>query len=73
MKVTVTKPFSVEVNHPSDAMEGVLGKRPWHGPPQAADDRVDYLEASKRTVSADESPGAHVEVYDLEYRNQSAG
>jgi len=48
-----------------DAMEGVLGKRPWHGPPQAADDRVDYLATSKRTVGADESPGAHIEVYDL--------
>jgi NTP pyrophosphatase (non-canonical NTP hydrolase)/Holliday junction resolvase RusA-like endonuclease len=48
-----------------DAMEDVLGKRPWHGPAQAADDRVDYLEASKRSVSVGESPGAHVEVYDL--------
>jgi NTP pyrophosphatase (non-canonical NTP hydrolase)/Holliday junction resolvase RusA-like endonuclease len=48
-----------------DAMEGVLGLRPWKGSPQAADDRVDYLEASKRTVSADESPGARIEIYDL--------
>ncbi len=48
-----------------DAMEGVLGLRPWHGPRQAADDRVDYLEASKRTVGDGESPGAHIEVYDL--------
>jgi Holliday junction resolvase RusA-like endonuclease len=48
-----------------DAMEGVLGKRPWQGPPQVADDRVDYLAASKRTVGVGESPGAHIEVYDL--------
>jgi NTP pyrophosphatase (non-canonical NTP hydrolase) len=48
-----------------DAMEGVLGVRPFHGPTQAADDRVDYLEASKRTVGDGEAPGAHIEVYDL--------
>jgi Holliday junction resolvase RusA-like endonuclease len=48
-----------------DAMEGVLGLRPWKGSPQAADDRVDYLEASKRTVRDRESPGAPIEVYDL--------
>jgi Holliday junction resolvase RusA-like endonuclease len=48
-----------------DAMEGVLGLRPWQGPLQAADDRVDYLEASKCTVRDGESPGAHIEVYDL--------
>jgi NTP pyrophosphatase (non-canonical NTP hydrolase) len=48
-----------------DAMEGVVGVRAWHGPTQAADDRVDYLEASKRTIQHGESPGAHIEVYDL--------
>jgi len=48
-----------------DAMEGVLGARLWHRPRQAADDRVDYLEASKRTVRDGESPGAHIELYDL--------
>jgi hypothetical protein len=48
-----------------DAMEGVLGVRPFHGPTQVADDRVDYLEASKRTIQHGESPGAHIEVYDL--------
>ena len=48
-----------------DAMEGVLGVRTWHGPAQVADDRVDYLEASKRTIQHGESPGAHIEVYDL--------
>ena len=49
-----------------DAMEGALGVRPWHGPAQVADDRVDYLEASKRTIQHGESPGAHIEVYDLD-------
>jgi Holliday junction resolvase RusA-like endonuclease len=48
-----------------DAMEGVLGVQSWHGPTQVADDRVDYLEASKHTIQAGESPGARIEVYDL--------
>lgn len=48
-----------------DAMEGVFGIRPWRGPHQAADDRVDYLEASKRMVRAGEAPGARIEVFDL--------
>src|SRR4051794_27165543 len=34
-----------------DAMEGVFGLRKWKGQAQAADDRVDHLEASKRTVN----------------------
>lgn len=41
-----------------DAMEDAFGFRAWKGPAQAADDRVDHLEASKRTVSAGEAPGA---------------
>jgi Holliday junction resolvase RusA-like endonuclease len=45
-----------------DAMEGVFGLRPWNGPNQAADDRVDHLEACKRTVNSDELPGARIEV-----------
>jgi hypothetical protein len=45
-----------------DAMEGVFGSRYWRGPAQAADDRVDHLEASKRTVRENENPGARVEV-----------
>jgi Holliday junction resolvase RusA-like endonuclease len=45
-----------------DAMEGVFGGRPWRGPAQAADDRVDHLEASKRTVHVGEAPGARIEV-----------
>jgi hypothetical protein len=45
-----------------DAMEAVFGLREWNGPAQAADDRVDQLEASKRTVSAGELPGARIEI-----------
>jgi hypothetical protein len=45
-----------------DAMEGVFGGRAWRGPVQAADDRVDHLEASKRTVRCGEAPGARIEV-----------
>jgi hypothetical protein len=45
-----------------DAMEGVFGLRAWKGPAQAADDRVDHLEASKRTVSAGDLPGARIEI-----------
>jgi hypothetical protein len=45
-----------------DAVEGVFGLRAWKGPPQAADDRVDHLEASKRTVNAGELPGARIEI-----------
>jgi predicted RNase H-like nuclease len=48
-----------------DAMEGVFGLRRWAGPAQAADDRVDILHASKRTVTPDEPAGARIEVYDL--------
>jgi hypothetical protein len=45
-----------------DAMERVFGLRPGRGPTQAADDRVDHLEASKRTISGAEMPGARIEV-----------
>jgi Holliday junction resolvase RusA-like endonuclease len=45
-----------------DAMEGVFGRRPWQGPLQAADDHVDHLEASKRTVRTGEVPGARIEL-----------
>jgi hypothetical protein len=48
-----------------DAMEGVLGARPWRGLPQPADDRVDYLQASKRTIADGETAGARIEVFDL--------
>jgi predicted RNase H-like nuclease len=48
-----------------DAMEAVFGLRPWGGRPQAADDRVDYLQATKRTVRHGEPPGARIEVYAL--------
>jgi Holliday junction resolvase RusA-like endonuclease len=45
-----------------DAMEGVFGLRDWRGSPQAADDRIDHLDASKRTVRPGEPPGARIEV-----------
>ena len=45
-----------------DAMEGVFGLRAWRGPAQAADDRVDHLEAAKRTIRDGESPGARIEI-----------
>ncbi|MFD0903310.1 RusA family crossover junction endodeoxyribonuclease [Actinomadura sediminis] len=46
-----------------DAMEGVFGLRPWKGTPQPADGRVDRIEASKRLPSADERPGATIDVW----------
>jgi hypothetical protein len=45
-----------------DAMEGVFGAREWRGVPQPADDRVDHIDASKRTVRDGEAPGATIEV-----------
>jgi Holliday junction resolvase RusA-like endonuclease len=46
-----------------DAMEGVFGTRVWNGPVQAADDRVDRLEAVKRQPRAGEELGATTEVW----------
>lgn len=43
-----------------DAMEGVFGLRAYRGATQAADDRVDHLEATKRSVHDGESPGARI-------------
>jgi Holliday junction resolvase RusA-like endonuclease len=48
-----------------DAMEGVLGSRVWNGPPQCADDCVDYVEASKRTVQPGEEAGAVIEAWTI--------
>lgn len=48
-----------------DALEGVFGLRRWAGRPQAADDRVDHLVASKRTVDIEESPGATITIHVL--------
>lgn len=41
-----------------DAMEGVFGFRDWRGHPQAADDLVDEIHATKRTASPGEETGA---------------
>lgn len=46
-----------------DAMEGIFGLRAWNGRPQAADDRVDRLEAIKRRPRAGEAPGATIDVW----------
>jgi Holliday junction resolvase RusA-like endonuclease len=48
-----------------DALEGVFGHRPWRGLPQPADDRVDHLVASKRTVSEGEPSGATITIHVL--------
>jgi predicted RNase H-like nuclease len=50
-----------------DALDGVLGARPGrHACRQPDDERVDYLQASKRPATDTESPGARIRVYDLE-------
>jgi Holliday junction resolvase RusA-like endonuclease len=46
-----------------DAMKGVFGLRAWNGRPQAADDRVDRLEAVKRWPGDGEAPGATIDVW----------
>ena len=46
-----------------DAMEGIFGLRPKRGRPEAADDRVDALEAVKRYVREGEAPGARIDVW----------
>lgn len=46
-----------------DAMEGIFGLRAWNGRPQAADDRVDRLEAVKRRPRDGEVAGATIDVW----------
>ena len=46
-----------------DAMASVFGAREWRGAPQAADDRVDRIAASKRTARRGEEPGARIRVW----------
>ena len=48
-----------------DALDGVFGLRQWKGPAQAADDRVDHLTASKRTVGVGEPSGATITIHVL--------
>ena len=48
-----------------DAMSIVFGAREWRGSPQAADDRVDRITASKRTVELGEEPGARIRVWTI--------
>lgn len=49
-----------------DAMGLVFGVREWRGPDQAADDRVDELEASKRTVATAAECGADITVWAID-------
>ena len=46
-----------------DAMEGIFGLQTWKGPVQAADDRVDRLEAVKRLPHQGEPTGATIDVW----------
>jgi Holliday junction resolvase RusA-like endonuclease len=46
-----------------DAMEGVFGLRAWNGAPQAADDKVDRIEALKRLPREGEVVGATITVW----------
>jgi hypothetical protein len=46
-----------------DALEGIFGLRQWKGHPQAADDRVDRLEAVKRLPHKGELTGATIDVW----------
>lgn len=48
-----------------DAMAIVFGAREWRGGPQAADDRVDHITASKRAVRPGEEPGADIRVWTI--------
>jgi hypothetical protein len=53
------------INLTLDAMEGIFGLRTWKGPAQAADDRVDRLEAVKRLPHEGELTGATIDVWSL--------
>jgi hypothetical protein len=48
-----------------DALGGVIGWRAWNGRPQADDERIDRIVASKRTVTDREEPGARLRVVPL--------
>lgn len=53
-----------------DAMTSVFGVRKWLGRPQVADDRVDRITASKRTVGPGEEAGATIRVLTIAEREQ---
>jgi hypothetical protein len=48
-----------------DAMEGVLGLHRVQDPPQADDERIDYLEVLKRQARTGDERGAIIEVNEL--------
>jgi hypothetical protein len=52
-----------------DALKDVFGLRPGGGLPQPADDRVDHLTASKRTVEDGEPSGGTITIHVLEPEN----
>lgn len=45
-----------------DALGGVIRWRRWNGRPQADDERIDRVVASKRAVEPDEEAGARIRV-----------
>ncbi|WP_181778843.1 uracil-DNA glycosylase family protein [Pseudonocardia pini] len=55
-----------------DALGGVLGWRRWQGMPQADDECVDRIVASKRTAGAGEIPGARIRIVPLSGPNEGA-
>jgi Holliday junction resolvase RusA-like endonuclease len=49
-----------------DALDQVLGPRPGRfAGPQADDERVDRIVASKRVARPDETPGAHIQIFEM--------
>lgn len=48
-----------------DALGGVIGWRSWLGRPQADDERVDRIVASKRSIADGEQPGARLRIVPL--------
>lgn len=48
-----------------DALGGVIGWRRWKGRPQADDERIDRIVASKRSAGDDEDPGARLRIVPL--------
>lgn len=48
-----------------DALGGVIGWRRWNGRPQADDERIDRIVASKRTVRPSETAGARIRIAPL--------
>jgi Holliday junction resolvase RusA-like endonuclease len=56
-----------------DALGGVIGWRRWNGRPQADDERIDRIVASKRAVEPDEDVGARIRIAALNQPRESIG